>query len=86
MFPFGNIDPNDRIVKRGFGWVIDDLVNLFIITSDTFHECLFVIRDPDTVERYRIMRRIVRLQKRIHVSFFLYLLFTHTNFNIYMQK
>ena len=41
------------------------MVYLLILTTDTLHEGLFKVLQVDTVKRCRVMRRLVRFEKRI---------------------
>ena len=50
----------NRILKGWFIGVINNLLNLLVLTANTFHHCLFIISKSNTIERYRVMRCIIR--------------------------
>ena len=65
------------------GWcfrVIDDLLNLFVLTADALQHCLFIVSEGNTVERHRVVRCIVRQEERIDTFFLLRFIICHFYF------
>ena len=63
---------DDGVVERRLLRVVDGLLYLLIVAADALHEGLLVVFQADTVERHRVVRCVIRFQKRI-------LVLTHTN-------
>ena len=57
---------DNRIVKRRLLGVIDNLLYLLILTTDTLHEGLLEVLQADAVERRRVVRRVIWLKKRVY--------------------
>ena len=50
---------DDGVVESGLLWIIDDFVNLLVVTAYSFHECLFVVFKSDFIEGHSIVWSIV---------------------------
>ena len=57
------VDADDGIVERGFLGVINDLLDLLVVTADAFEHGLLVVLKTNTVERDRVVRRAVGLEE-----------------------
>ena len=66
------IHTDDGIVESWFLGIVDNLVYLFLVTTDTLHKRLLIVLQTDTVKGHRVVRCIVFLEKGVE-SF----LFTH---------
>ena len=80
------INTNDRIVESRFLRTIDNLLDLLIVTTDTFHHGLFEILQPDTVEGCYVVRRIIRFKKRILSLFILVHIFHYNNLYFHISN
>ena len=56
---------DDGIVESGLFRIIDDLLDLLVVTTDTFQHGLLVVLHTDTVKGGHVVRRMVRLEERI---------------------
>ena len=79
IFLIINID--DGIIEGRFLGIVNNLVDLLIITTDALHEGLLIVFQTDTVEWRRIVRCIIFFKKWVQ-SF----LFTHNILLIRLAK
>ena len=63
---------DDGIVEGRLLRVVDGLLYLLVVATDTFQEGLFVVFQPDAVERYGVVGCAIRFEKRV-------LMLIHTN-------
>ena len=59
------VNRDDRVVERRLLRVVDYLLYLLVLAAYALHEGLLEVLQADTVERRRVVRRIIRLKKRI---------------------
>lgn len=82
MLAFLGIHACQGVLEGRFFGIVDDLVCGLIVTAYSFHEGLFVIFQPDTVEGYGVVRGVVRYKKGIDTILCLIFL-KHTNLVFY---
>ena len=84
MLSFRRVDPNDSVLKRRCFRIVDDLLYLFIIAPDTFHESFFVIFGMYLAKRDGVVWSVVGYKKRIDSFTILYTLLIHTMLTSYI--
>ena len=64
---------DNSIVEGGLLGVVDGLLYLLVVTTDALHEGFLIVLQTDTVERRRIVRRIIRSKKGISPLLYLFI-------------
>ena len=64
-YSLGDIYACDGILESGFFGVVNYLVYLLVITSDTFHKSLFIVRNSYPVEGDGIVKGVIRSEEWI---------------------
>ena len=59
------IDTDNGIIKGRFLGVIDDLLNLLVVTTNTFQHGLLVVLQTDAIKGGRVMGRAIRLEEGV---------------------